>query len=71
MSCGGGDDEGSEITNPCISDQIFSQSRGECNVSLSFETIYNENITENSRIISSNSIPNHIVCFRPTIPSHS
>lgn len=61
MSCGGGDDEGSEITNPCISDQIFSQSRGNCNVSLSFETIYNENITENSRIISSNSIPNHIV----------
>ena len=61
MSCGGGDDEGSEITNPCISDQIFSQSRGECNVSLSFETIYNENITENSRIISSNSIPNHMV----------
>ena len=55
------DDEGETIVNPCISDQIFSQSRGDCNVSLSIETSYSENITENSRIISSNSIPNHMV----------
>ena len=29
-----GDDEGETVV-PCISDQIFSQSRGNCNVSLS------------------------------------
>ena len=33
------DDEGETIVNPCISDQIFSQSEG-CNVSLSIETSY-------------------------------
>ena len=62
-----GDDEGETVV-PCISDQIFSQSRGNCNVSLSVGTSFSENITENSKIISSNSIPNHMVGLFGNVP---
>ena len=53
-------EEGPLSTN-CSSDQAFDNSRGNCTESLSISPSYNESIAGTNRIISSNSIPAHIV----------
>jgi hypothetical protein len=54
----------------CTSDQVLDNSRGACNQTLSFNSLYNENIQGNNRIITANSIPNHDVgLFGPVMGS--
>lgn len=45
----------------CTSGQVLDDSRGPCNVSLSYSSQFEENISDTMRIINSNSIPNHLV----------
>ena len=45
----------------CESDQVLDSSRGACNETLVFTNSYNETISGTNRIISSNSIPEHMV----------
>lgn len=45
----------------CSSDQSIDKTRGLCNINLSLSNQYNESISGNFRIITSNSIPNHKV----------
>ena len=45
----------------CTSDQVLDDTRGECNQTLNFNSLYNENIQGNNRVINANSIPNHDV----------
>jgi hypothetical protein len=54
----------------CTSDQVLDDSRGACNQTLSFNSLYNENIQGNNRVINANSIPNHDVgLFGPVMGS--
>ena len=54
----------------CTSDQVLDGTRGECNQTLSFNSLYNENIQGNNRVINANSIPNHDVgLFGPVMGS--
>ena len=54
----------------CTSDQVLDDSRGECNQTLNFNSLYNETIQGNNRVINSNSIPNHDVgLFGPVMGS--
>ena len=54
----------------CTSDQVLDDTRGECNQTLSFNSLYNENIQGNNRVINANSIPNHDVgLFGPVMGS--
>jgi len=45
----------------CVSDQTLDDSRGACDQTLSFTNVYNETISGNNRIITTNSIPDHRV----------
>ncbi|MFL2614046.1 MAG: YHYH protein [Flavobacteriaceae bacterium] len=45
----------------CVSDQILYEERGDCNESLTFNSEFSMNLTESTRVIISNSIPNHLV----------
>ena len=45
----------------CESDQVLDSSRGACNETLAFTNSYNETISGTNRIITSNSIPEHMV----------
>ncbi|WP_296385793.1 YHYH protein [Winogradskyella sp.] len=45
----------------CESDQVLDSSRGACNETLAFANSYNQTILGNNRIITSNSIPEHMV----------
>lgn len=47
--------------NYCYTDQVLDNSRGECDQTLNFNSLYNETIQGNNRIITANSIPNHDV----------
>jgi len=51
----------STTTSDCTSDQVIDNSRGACNVTLTFTPSYNESISGTTRTITSNSIPNHKV----------
>ena len=56
--------------NYCYSDQVLDNSRGECDQTLNFNSLYNETIQGNNRIITANSIPNHDVgLFGPVMGS--
>ena len=56
--------------NYCYTDQILDNSRGECDQTLNFNSLYNETIQGNNRIITANSIPNHDVgLFGPVMGS--
>ena len=56
--------------NYCHTDQILDNSRGECDQTLNFNSLYNETIQGNNRIITANSIPNHDVgLFGPVMGS--
>lgn len=45
----------------CESDQVLDDSRGACNQTLAFTNSYNQTISGTNRIITSNSIPEHLV----------
>ena len=45
----------------CESDQMLDSSRGACNETLAFTNSYNQTISGTNRVISSNSIPEHLV----------
>lgn len=45
----------------CTSDQIFNDSRNECDAILSFSSQFDESISGSTRTISANNIPNHKV----------
>ncbi|MFK7832533.1 MAG: YHYH protein [Winogradskyella sp.] len=45
----------------CVSDQVLDDSRGACNETLAFSNVYNQTISGANRIITSNSIPEHMV----------
>ncbi|WP_229720517.1 YHYH protein [Winogradskyella helgolandensis] len=45
----------------CESDQVLDSSRGACNETLVFSNLYNQTISGSNRIITSNSIPEHMV----------
>lgn len=55
------DDDGSTTTGDCTSDQVLDTSRGPCNETLSETQVYSETQSGTTRIISANSIPNHMV----------
>ena len=56
--------------NYCYTDQVLDNSRGECDQTLNFNSLYNETIQGNNRIITANSIPNHAVgLFGPVMGS--
>ena len=56
--------------NYCYTDQVLDNSRGECDQTLNFNSLYNETIQGNNRIITANSIPNHEVgLFGPVMGS--
>lgn len=56
--------------NYCYTDQVLDNSRGECDQTLNFNSLYNETIQGNNRIITANSIPNHDVgLFGPVMGS--
>jgi len=46
---------------PCESDQVVDQSRGACNETLTFTSEANETLTNDQRIVTANSIPEHKV----------
>ncbi len=48
-------------TTSCTTDQVFDQTRGACDQTLSFTSQYSENINGNMRVITANSIPQHKV----------
>ena len=52
----------------CESDQILSQERGDCNESLPFNPVVSINLNDTTRVISSNSIPNHKVGLFGRVP---
>lgn len=54
----------------CYTDQVLDNSRGDCNQTLNFNSLYNETTQGNNRIITANSIPNHNVgLFGPVMGS--
>ena len=56
--------------NYCYTDQVLDNSWGECDQTLNFNSLYNETIQGNNRIITANSIPNHDVgLFGPVMGS--
>ncbi len=58
-SCSKDDDTTTNST--CSSDQMLDQSRGACSETLSESNMFSETISGTNRIISANSIPNHMV----------
>lgn len=62
--------KGDNSCNYCYTDQVLDNSRGECDQTLNFNSLYNETVQGNSRIITANSIPNHDVgLFGPVMGS--
>lgn len=62
VSCSSDDAKGDdETTSDCISDQVLDSSRGVCDQTLSFVNSYTETISGTNRVITSNSIPEHMV----------
>lgn len=65
ISCSSSDDNSTENNDntdtTCTSDQSIDRSRGACNETLSFASEYTEQIVGSNRLISSNSIPEHLV----------
>ena len=55
------DDDSTDNSTTCTSDQVLDTSRGACTQTLSESNTYSETISGATRIISSNSIPNHMV----------
>ena len=54
----------------CYTDQVVYNSRGDCNQTLNFNSLYNETTQGNNRIITANSVPNHNVgLFGPVMGS--
>ena len=54
----------------CYTDQVLDDSRGACDQTLGFNSIYNETTQGNNRVITANSIPNHDVgLFGPVMGS--
>ncbi|WP_405414831.1 YHYH protein [Maribacter sp. Asnod1-A12] len=64
-SCSTGNTDSSDeiITTAvdCATDQVLDNTRGACNEQLSFNSEFEETATETRRIITSNSIPEHLV----------
>ena len=52
----------------CETDQVLSLERGDCNESLPFNPEVSFNLTDTTRIIISNSIPNHKVGLFGRLP---
>ncbi|XOV92820.1 MAG: YHYH protein [Bacteroidota bacterium] len=59
IACNKDDETGDP--DPCESDQVFDQSRGACDQTLSFTSVTNENLTNGQRILTANNIPEHKV----------
>ncbi len=55
------DDNDTPTTENCATDQVLDDSRGACNVSLTFTSQFQETTSGTTRTITSNSIPNHMV----------
>ena len=55
------DDDSTVVHDTCTSDQVLDKSRGACTETLVASPVYNESISGTNRIISTNSIPNHLV----------
>ncbi|MFZ9045469.1 MAG: YHYH protein [Cyclobacteriaceae bacterium] len=55
------DDDSILPTANCTSDQVLDDSRGACNVNLSFNSSFIQSKSETSRTINANSIPDHRV----------
>jgi hypothetical protein len=54
----------------CFTDQVLDDSRGSCDQTLIYSSLYNETTQGNNRIITANSIPNHNVgLFGPVMGS--
>lgn len=59
-SCNKEDDSTTPTIN-CSTDQVLDNSRGACNVSLSFSSTFTQSTTATTRTFTANSIPNHMV----------
>ncbi len=62
IACSNSDsDEINDESSDCVSDIVIDTSRGVCNETLTFTTRYSEQIMATNRVISANSIPDHMV----------
>lgn len=55
------DNDPMPTTDICSTSLVLDNTRGDCNVSLPFPSQYQESSSSDSRIITANSIPNHLV----------
>lgn len=55
------DDNSTTPTTNCSTDQVLDDTRGACNVSLSFSSSFTQSTTGTIRTINANSIPDHMV----------
>lgn len=62
------DDNLSPGNNNCVSDQVLDASRGDCNVTLTETSVFDESMTASARVIHANAIPNHKVGLFGKVP---
>lgn len=55
------EDDSTTPTENCTIDQILDDTRGDCNVSLPFSSVFTQSTSGITRTINANSIPNHMV----------
>ena len=61
IACSDDTDRSTIDSSDCVSDQVLDQSRGACNINLTFTPEFTEQQIGNNRVIFSNNIPNHSV----------
>lgn len=61
------DDNGTTPTENCTIDQVLDDTRGACNVNLPFSSEFTQSTSGTTRIINTNSIPNHMVGLFGTV----
>jgi len=61
FNCTKNNDDNLQTSEICVTKQTLDDSKGVCNVSLSFNSQFQETKSTTTRTISSNSIPNHLV----------
>ncbi|NQX86632.1 MAG: YHYH protein [Flavobacteriaceae bacterium] len=60
-SCNTSDDNDSTAVEDCSTDIVLDDTRGACDVTLSYSSQYQETTNSSSRIITANNIPDHMV----------
>lgn len=66
-ACSSKDDD-NNTTTACVSDQVLDATRGVCDQTLAFTNSYIETISGTTRVITANSIPDHMVGLFGMVP---